>query len=96
MEKVEFFENGNISYQGNFEEGKYQGFGKKYTLQGHLQYQGHFEAGLPNGEGVLFTRTATIEGCFINGKLTGKVKITDNASQMIHYQHYENGICLTK
>lgn len=92
MEKVEFFENGNISYEGNFENGKYHGFGKKYTVQGHLMYQGNFEEGLPNGEGTLFTRSTIVEGTFAEGKLNGKVKITDNTTHAVTYREYVNGV----
>ena len=41
----EYYENGNLRYDGEFLDGKWNGKGKEYDQNGNIKYKGHFSMG---------------------------------------------------
>ena len=53
MEMVNYFQNGNIIYEGDFVNGKYEGNGKEIYGEG-FYYIGQFKNNLRNGKGKIY------------------------------------------
>ena len=78
---IKYYLNGNIQYEGNFINGKFEGNGKGIWENGEY-YIGEWKNGLSHGKGTEYYSNGNIqyEGDFINGKFEGNGKY-----------YYENG-----
>ena len=72
---IKYYLNGNILYEGNFINGKFEGNGK-YIWEDNEYYIGQFKNGLFHGKGIEYYSNGKIkyEGDFINGKYEGNGK----------------------
>ena len=72
---IKYYTNGNILYEGDFINGKFEGKGK-YINRKQEYYIGEFKEGLANGKGKIFYKNGNIkyDGEFINGYVEGKGK----------------------
>ena len=72
---IKYYKNGNIMYEGNFNNGKFNGNGK-IILESGKYYIGQFKNGLPNGKGTLYYSNGNImyEGDVVNNKPEGNGK----------------------
>ena len=89
---IKYYKNGNILYEGNFINGKFEGNGK-YIYENGDYYIGQFKNGLRNGNGIMYYKNGNIlyEGNFIDGKYEGKGKyIWENGNYYIG--QFKNGI----
>ena len=50
----EYYENGQLQYEGMFAGGLYEGKGTLYDEQNHRLYEGDFLAGVPQGHGIIY------------------------------------------
>ncbi len=71
-----------------------QSVGKVNTTNGKLLYEGEFVNALPHGKGKLFSGHLIAEGNFYQGKLDGKVKITDTTTHQIEHKTYWRGLVI--
>ena len=62
-----YYKNGDIEYDGNFLEGKFDGEGK-YVYENGDYYIGHFKNGLCHGKGKEYDKNGKLlsEGLWIN------------------------------
>ena len=69
---IKYYSNGNILYDGNLINGKFDGNGK-YIDEDGFCYIGQFKNGLRNGKGTLYYSNGKIEteGNFINNVFAG-------------------------
>ena len=67
-----YYKNGNIAYEGNFINGKWEGQGK-YIWENGNYYIGQFKNDLKHGKGIMYYKNGNIayDGDFINGKFEG-------------------------
>ncbi len=80
----------NITFEGEFDEGVKQGFGKEYYSDGNV-YIGNFYNDLPNGLGVFYNINGTIyEGNFLDGQKHEKGFIIDYTYTKIQEVIYKN------
>ena len=63
----QFFRNGNVIFEGIFENSEIKK-GKKYDATGKLLYHGNFVNLLYHGNGILYESDKTIKGTFIKGE----------------------------
>jgi len=72
---VKYYSNGDILYEGDFNNGKFEGNGK-YNYKDGSYFIGIYKNGLRNGKGMKYYRNGNImyEGEYIDGKLEGNVK----------------------
>ena len=72
---IKYYSNGNILFEGNFINGKFDGNGKYYYDDGNY-FIGEYKNGLRNGRGTEYYRNGKImyEGDFINNKMEGNGK----------------------
>ena len=72
------FTDGNITYEGNFLNGKFHGDGtltkKLINTPIYYTYKGNFKNGLKDGKGTEICQEYTYVGAFINDKFDGKGK----------------------
>ena len=70
---IKYYKNGNILYEGDFINGKFEGNGKVIYENG-LYYIGQFKNGLKHGKGTLYYSNGNIkyEGDWINDKFSEK------------------------
>ena len=70
-----YYNNGNILYEGDFINGKREGFGKYIDKNGDV-YEGQWLNGKKHGEGKIFYKNGDLlyEGDFVKGKKEGKGK----------------------
>ena len=68
----EYYESGDY-YEGNFFNGKYDGFGKFFKKQlNNWGYVGNWKQGAPSGSGkAMYPNGDYLEGYFLNGKANG-------------------------
>ena len=66
----EFYENGNLAYEGEIKNGIKNGKGKIYDINGSLLFDGKLINGIKNGKGKEYdeNRNLIFEGSFKNGK----------------------------
>ena len=66
---IEYYKNGNIQYDGDFINDKFEGNGK-YIYEDGEYYIGEFKNGLRHGKGTQYYKNGNIkyDGYFINGK----------------------------
>ena len=64
-----FYKNGNIKYEGDFVNDKYEGYGK-YICENGYYYIGQFLNNNRHGKGILFSKNGDIinDGYFYNDK----------------------------
>ena len=67
-EGIEYYENGEIKYEGNFVNDEYDGEGKLYHKNGFI-YIGQFKNGKKSGFGCIYKDNNFIQGKFENDKL---------------------------
>ena len=69
---IMFYKNGNIEYEGDFIDGKYEGNGTHYNEDGEY-YIGQWKNGLVHGKGIVYYKNGKIkyEGELLNGKREG-------------------------
>lgn len=73
----EYYSDGVLKFEGNFKNGKRNGYGKSYYPTGKLQYEGMWANGVFHGEGTLFDSKGKVvhEGEWVNGhQMTHKNK----------------------
>ena len=72
---IKYYSNGNILYEGNFINGKFNGNGKYYYDDGDY-FIGEYKNGLRNGKGTMYYSNGKImyEGDWINDKAEGNGK----------------------
>ena len=72
---IKYYKNGNILYEGEFINGKFEGNGK-YIYDDGEYYIGQYKNGLRNGKGTIYYTNGKIkiEGDWINGELEGNGK----------------------
>lgn len=63
---------GQIVYAGNWENGKYCGFGCLYDANGRLVYKGHFRKGKFHGVGTFYKKSTSETALWFEGE-----KMTD-------------------
>ena len=89
---IKYYSNGNILYEGNFINGKFEGNGKYYYEDGDY-FSGEYKNGLRNGKGKEYYSNGNIkyEGDWINDKREGNGKyIWENGEYYIG--QYKNGL----
>ncbi len=50
----EFYDNGNLKYDGEYFQGEKNGIGKEYNEEGQLIYEGGFQNGEKHGKGKIY------------------------------------------
>ena len=89
---IKYYKNGNILYEGEFINGKFEGNGK-YIYDDGKYYIGQYKNGLREGKGIIYykNRKLLFEGKFINDKREGNGKyIWENGEYYIG--QYKNGL----
>ena len=89
---IKYYSNGNIQYEGDFKDGKFEGNGKFYYDDGDY-FIGEYKYGLRNGKGKKYLKNGNLcfEGEYINGKAEGYGKdIWEDGEYYIG--QYKNGI----
>ena len=73
---IKYYSNGNILYEGNFINGKFEGNGKYYYDNGYY-FIGEYKNGLRNGKGIIYYKNGNIqyEGDWVNDKPEGNVEL---------------------
>ena len=68
-----YYKNGDILYEGDFLNNKYEGKGR-HNLENGNYYIGEFWGGLRNGKGILYNKNGSIiyEGDFENDEYQGQ------------------------
>ena len=66
---IEYYQNGNIKYSGDFVNDNYEGNGQFFDENGNY-YIGQWLNNLPNGKGIEYYKNGNIkyDGNFVNGK----------------------------
>ncbi len=79
---TEYWDNGNVKFDGYFEYGFLEGKGFKYYKTGEIKYEGDFVKGKFHGKGIWYRKNGNItyKGSFKNGKTDGRGK-----------SYYDNG-----
>ena len=71
-----YYGDGNLKYEGDRVDGKYEGIGTYYYNEGGNRYEGEWKKGLKHGKGILYYKHETQEkkydGYFVKGKFEGK------------------------
>ena len=85
-EGIEYYENGNKKYEGNFLDDEYEGDGKFYYENGDI-YIGKFEKGKKEGDGIILDSDGNIkeQGTYKDDEL-----INDNNKENIEYENNDN------
>ena len=83
---VYYKKNEKIKYEGDFVNGKYEGFGELYNENGKIIYKGYFKNNKYEGNGKLYDYFDYI-GPFVNGLKQGK-GIEYHKNGNIHYEGY--------
>ena len=78
----EYFENGNIKFNGTLENGEYNGYGIIYYDNGKIKYKGFLKNGKYNGYGFLF---------YENGEIQYDGEWLDNMKNGYGKLYYKNG-----
>ena len=89
---IKYYKNGNILYEGDFINGKFEGNGKLIYDNGNY-FIGQFKNGLRNGKGTIYYSNGNImyDGDWINNKAEGNGKyICENGEYYIG--QWKNGL----
>lgn len=64
-----YYPDGILKFEGNYKNGKANGYGRAYFQSGKLQYEGMWANGIYHGEGTLYDETGDIvyNGEWVNG-----------------------------
>ena len=83
----------NFTYEGEFKEGKFSGYGILYFSTGH-KHCGFFENGRLNGYATMYNPNGhiTSQGQFVNGKLSGLGAIYDGFGNLLYKGRFVDGI----
>ena len=87
---IKYYKNGNILYEGDFINGKFEGNGK-YIYDDGDYFIGQYKNGLRNGKGIIFYKNGNMmfEGDYINDKIEGNGKyIWENGEYYIGQLKY--------
>ena len=55
-----FYPDGVLKFEGNYKNGKPNGYGKAYYPSGKLQYEGMWANGVYHGEGTLYSENSSV------------------------------------
>ena len=88
---IKYYSNGNIMYEGDFINGKFEGNGKFYYDDGDY-FIGKYKNDLRNGKGILYYKNGNImfEGEYIKGVREGKGKYYYEDGQYYIGQYKKN------
>ena len=88
----EYFENGNVLFEGEYLNGKKIGKGKEYYENGYLLFEGEYYNGERNGKGIEYNFNGKIifEGEYLKGERY-KGKEYDYSGFLIFEGEYLNG-----
>lgn len=83
-----YWENGQILYKGDMEDGLYEGTGTLYYADGVICYQGEFSFGKKEGTGSLYTKEGILqyEGGFHRDEYEGEGKLYDVETGTLVYE----------
>jgi len=72
-QKKQYYENGKLMYEGEWQDGKRHGQGKGYDENGTLRYEGELQDGMAHGKGKEYDENGTLmhEGAWQDGKRRG-------------------------
>ena len=89
----EYYENGNLIYEGGYSNGKRNGKGKEYDKDDKLIFEGEYLKGKRNRKGKEYDKDGKLkfEGEFLNGKRNGKGKDYNFGGDLIFEGEYLNG-----
>ena len=89
---IKYYKNGNILYDGNFINGKFEESGK-YIWENGEYYIGQFKNGLRNGKGIEYYEDGSIEydGDWINDKFEGNGKYIYESGEY-YVGQFKNGL----
>ena len=72
--KLYYNQTNNLKYEGNFVNGKYEGFGKEYSEQGVKIYEGDYKTNQRHGQGTSYYENSGIQeyiGTWVNDEKHG-------------------------
>lgn len=83
-----------LNYEGNWKNGKYDGYGKEYEIDGFLRYEGNWKNGERYGYGRSYKKGKygySYEGYWSNYQLNGYGKKYDPDGQLIYVGEWKDG-----
>ena len=90
----EYYDNGNIKFEGEYLNGKKNGKGKEYNNKGIKEYEGDYLKGKKHGQGKEYNSydgKLEFEGQFLNGEKNGHGKEFSYSGQLLFEGEYLNG-----
>ena len=88
-------ENDKLVFEGEYKNGRREGYGKEYYEAGYLEYEGEYKNGKRNGKGkeyYIYTEALRFEGEYVNGARHGKGKEYYETSNKLMFEgEYKNG-----
>ena len=88
-------ENDKLIFEGEYKNGKREGYGKEYYEAGYLEFEGEYKNGKRNGKGkeyYIFTEALRFEGEYVNGERHGKGKeYYETLNKLMFEGEYKNG-----
>lgn len=83
----EYYESGQLQYEGMFASGLYEGKGTLYDEQNHRLYEGDFAAGVRQGYGVVYENGLPLyEGNLEQGVYQGAGRLFYEDGKTVHYE----------
>ena len=88
-----YFKDGNLSYSGNFKNGKYDGYGTSFTRSGSIIYEGQWKDGIHDGVGKLFFESGiqNYEGKWKGGLFEDYGKKYNESGNLLYEGQFKNG-----
>ncbi|MDY2881440.1 MAG: AAA family ATPase [Romboutsia timonensis] len=82
----QYYENGNLKFEGIVKNGKANGYGKSYYETGELKYEGEWANGEYHGKGAEYSLDGSLiyEGEWINGIKSNKIKSSKKLEKTIN------------
>jgi len=84
----QYYDNGNLKYEGSFLNGEWSGQGKLYDNDenGTLLYDGGFLNNKFSGQGKAYDKNGTLlyDGGFLNGEMSGQGKMYRDNGQLMY------------
>lgn len=92
-EGKEYYENGNVKYEGDYKNGFFHGNGTAYYEDGSIEYVGSFENGQFHGSGTIYYENGEIQykGEWSNGSADGEGEHYDEDGKLKYRGSYKNG-----